>query len=280
MLPAMLILPAALAACRGIAPAGQKQQESIFEIFAPPTPAMAAAWATDAYDADKRYRGTLLLANAPFGGEAVYVEMYTKASADSDPLVRAAAIRGLSLHGSPEHVPLILAQFDDPDRMLRWECARALQRIHNPVAVPALLRRTDEKRETESIVRAASADALGQYAEPKVLDGLIAALGDRDLAVNEAALRSLRTLTGQDFGGDLRGWVAWKKTAESPFEARRPYIFPVFNRDKNLVEWILPFFQPPNEIAASPIGLDAPTVIPEPGSRDSAQPDGGGVRNN
>ncbi len=249
-----------LGSCKGIAHEGTNQPTSIFEVFTPTTPAMAAAWAADEYDADKRYRGTLLLANAPFGGERVYVEMYTHASADEDPVVRAAAIRGLALHGSPEHVPLILKQFDDPDRMLRWECARALQRLHDPAAIPAMLKHMVEKSEDESLVRSACADGLGQYAEPRVIDGLTAALGDRDLSVNDAALRSLRTLTGQDFGDNLREWVAWKKRTVDLFAARRTYIYPVFQREKTWLETFVPLWVPPNEIAASPAGMDAPSV--------------------
>lgn len=266
--------------CKGIGRPGQKQPESIFEAFSPPTPADAAAWASDPYDADKRYRGMLLLANAPFGGERVYVEMYSQATRDADPAVRAAAVRGLALHGSPAHVPLILPLFEDADWLLRWECARALQRLHNPAAVPSLLKRLQESVERESAVRAAAADALGQYAEPRVLDGLIAALGDRDLAVNAAALRSLRTLTGQDFGDNLRAWVAWKKGTADLFAARRPYIYPVFNRPKNFVEMILPVFKPPNEVAASPAGLAVSAAAPGIESDQSTQEAGEPGRNN
>lgn len=281
----MMILAsgALLASCKGIAHEGTNQPTSIFEVFTPTTPAMAAAWAADEYDADKRYRGTLLLANAPFGGERVYVEMYTKASADEDPVVRAAAIRGLALHGSPEHVPLILKQFDDTDRMLRWECARALQRLHDPEAIPALLKHVAEKTEEESLVRAACADAMGQYAEPRVIDGLTAALGDRDLSVNDAALRSLRTLTGQDFGDNLREWVAWKKQTTDLFAARRAYVYPVFHREKTWLETFVPLWVPPNEIAASPAGMDAARVRVGPNAADAAESpqDGGGdTRNN
>lgn len=266
--------------CKGIGRPGQKQPESIFEVFAPPTPAVAAAWASDPYDADKRYRGMLLLANAPFGGERVYVEMYAQALGDADPAVRGAAVRGLALHGSPGHVPLILPLFEDPDWLLRWECARALQRLHNPAAVPSLLKRLQESVEREATVRAAAADALGQYAEPRVLDGLIAALGDRDLAVNEAALRSLRTLTGQDFGDNLRAWIAWKKGTADLFAARRPYIYPVFNRPKNFVEMILPVFRPPNEVAASPAGLAVSAAASGTESDQSTQEAGVPGRNN
>jgi hypothetical protein len=269
-----------LASCRGIRSSGTQQPESILGAFAPPTPAEAAAWAADEFDPDKRYRGMLLLANAPFGGEPVYVEMYASALDDEDALVRAAAVRALSFHGSPEHVPRIVKQFDDEDRMLRWECARALQRLHNPEAIPALIKHASEKGEADALVRTAASDALGQYPQPRVLDSLIACLGDRDLAVNEAALRSLRTLTGQDFGDDLRAWVAWQKSTDHPFAARQTYVYPVFHRDKNWVEWILPIFRPPNEIAGSPAGLTVEAAEPATEDVDSAQSAPAPVRNN
>lgn len=272
-LGASAIATLATVGCTRSTQAGKNPPTSIFEAIAPPTPAEAAAWATDEYDADKRYRGTLLLANAPFGGEPVYVEMYTKAAEDTDPVVRGAAIRGLALHGSPSHVPIILAQIEDEDRLLRWECVRALQRLHNPAAIPALIKRTNEREEADSMVRAAAADALGQYADSRVLDGLIAALGDRDLSVNDAALRSLRTLTGQDLGDDLRAWYAWTKSTRTPFAAKRPYIYPVFQREKNFVEIILPIFTPPNEIASTPAGIDvAPVGSVTPAAAESSQP--------
>lgn len=254
--------------------------ESIFELFAPPTPAEAAAWASDQYDPDKRYRGTLLLANAPFGGESVYVELYTKAAADEDPSVRSAAIRGLALHGSVEHVPLILDQIGDEDRLLRWECCRALQRLHDRAAVPALLQRLDPAVESEPIVRQAAAEALGQYPESRVLDGLIAALRDRDLAVNHTALNSLRTLTGQDMGHNFRQWIAWQKQTETPFAGRQPYVYPVFYRDRKLVEVILPIFSPPNEIAATPVGMDPNVGFAPQASNDSSQQPPPAGRNN
>ncbi len=232
---------------------------SLLTLWSPPTPQEAAAWAVDPYDADKRYRGTLLLANAPWGGEAVYLDLYRAATKDGDPSVRAAAIRGLALHGEPTDVPVILGHFDDPDRLLRWECARALQRLHNPEAVAPLLKHLQERNETEPIVRAASANALGQYAEPRVLEGLIGGLSDRDLSVNIASQDALRTLTGQDLGLDVREWVAWRKATESPFAGRQPYEYPVFHRSRHWYEWVPMVGKPPNETPAAPVGLDGAT---------------------
>ena len=51
--------------------------KSILTAFAPPTPQEAAQWAIDPFDADKRYRGTLLLANAyrPYRSNTVTLRM-------------------------------------------------------------------------------------------------------------------------------------------------------------------------------------------------------------
>lgn len=263
--------------CRGIGRDAQQnnnqQPTSLFDLVAPPTPAVAAAWAVDPYDADKRYRGTLMLANASWGGEPVYIRLYEQALQDSVPNVRAAAIRGLALHGGPENVPMILPSLESDDRLLRWEAARALQRLHNPVAIPGLLRLIDEKNEPEPFVRSAAAVALGQYADPRVVEGLIAALADRDLGVNMAAQESLRTLTGQDFGFNIRAWLAWRDSTNDLFAGRSRFEFPVFYRSRRGLEWINPFAVIPNEVAAVPTGMTDPlagaageSAVPGPSS--------------
>lgn len=250
-----------LAGCGGKQPSQDASQDSIISSFnETPTPQQAAAWAVDPYSADKRFRGLLLLANAPWGGEPVYIETYQLALKDGDPSVRSVAVRALGLHGTPEHVPLIIAQFNDEDRLLRWECARALQRLHNPVAITPLLDRLDVKKESEPEIRAATATALGQYPEASVVDALINALDDRDLAVNHAAEQSLRILTGQTLGLDLRAWVAWQSEHKSDlFAGRGAYEYPVFSRNNLWWEWVWPFGRAPNEVASVPAGMDAPS---------------------
>ena len=64
--------------------------------FVPPSPAEAARWAADPNDRENARRGTILLANAPWGGTEAYVKMYRLYAQDAlDPLVRAAALRTL-----------------------------------------------------------------------------------------------------------------------------------------------------------------------------------------
>lgn len=249
-----------------------EESESILGFIpSPPSPADAARWSQDPFDRDKRFRGTNLLANAPFGGEDVYVQTYRmKLGAppaqgpDEDSGVRGVAARALSLHGDGRDAALIIPLLADKDRRTRLEGVRALQRLHNPAAIDPLIKALDPKEEDDYDVRAEAANALAQYAEPRVLQPLIAALDDDYLAVSRAARNSLLTLTGEDFGEDQRAWLDWRKTTQTPFAKRSEYQYPVFNRDRYWFEYIPLVPQPPNEIAAAPAGIGAPTIAPAP----------------
>lgn len=226
-------------------------------LVSPISPAQAAEWAVDPYDPNNRYRGTLLLANAPFAGESVYIRLFEANITDEDASVRTASARGLANHGTPEHVPLLVKSLTDTDRYVRLESARGLQRLHNPAAIDGLVAALDERKEPETEVRAEAAHALGQYPANRVVDALIRALDDRSLAVNRNALAALRTLTGQNLGLDTRAWLAWQKGNTDPFASRQTYVYPVFKRDKFFWEY-LPFVpRPPNEVATPPAGLPA-----------------------
>lgn len=228
---------------------------SVLQVFQAPSPTEAAAMAIDPYDAEKRYRGTLLLANEPFANEPIYQRLFLDNIDDDDPGVRAAATRGIANHGSPDQASAIIARLSDSDAQVRREAARGLQRLHNPAAIDPLIAMLDEQNESEADVRAEAAEALGQYPDPRVLAKLIAALDDPQLAVNRSTVSALRTLTGQDFGPDRGAWVRWAGKTKQPFAARRLYSYPTFARSKYWIEY-LPFVpQPPNEPPGTPAGL-------------------------
>lgn len=225
-------------------------------IFTQPTPVDAARWAVDPYDADKRARGTNLLANAPFGGGEPYLKMYREHLTDEGPLVRAVSARALGMHGTPEDVVLLIPLTKDKVDMVRFETVCALQRLHNPVAIDRLIEMLQPTNEIDSAIRAEAASALGQYADPRVLQALIAALSDDYLVVVTESHSSLVTLTGQEaLPEDRRAWVEWSRGTTTPFADRREYLYPVFHRDKNWIDY-LPFMPPvPNEIAGKPVGM-------------------------
>lgn len=229
------------------------------------TPAEAAAWAGDPYDADKRARGMNLLMNAPWGGEQVYLELYRAHITDEYAPVRAVAARALALHGGPDDVERILPLLNEDHPQVRLEAVRALQRLHNPVAIGPLIERLSPAKESEPEIRGEAASALGQYAEDRVLQALVGALADNSLLVNTNALSSLRTLTGnEELPMERRAWVDWLKDTQTPFAHRQPYIYPVFWREKRWIDWI-PFMPAvPNEQASTPAGftMDQATVKP------------------
>lgn len=231
--------------------------KSVLESVEAVTPAEAAEMALDPYDADRRYRGLQLLGTATWAGDPVYVRLFESRLDDTDPGVRGVAVRALGAHGSPEHAARIAGMLGkDADPGVRLECGRALQRLHNPAAVDPLLAAIDRQQEPEATVRAAAARALGQYAQARVVEKLIASLADESLAVNAATASSLRTLTGQDFGYDRTAWQAWYKGTKDLFAARSAYVYEGFHRDRKWWEY-LPFIPPPpHEPSAMPAGLD------------------------
>lgn len=239
---------------------------SIFQAFQEPTPEEAARMAIDRLDANNRYRGTLLLSGQPFASEPLYIQLFADNIKDADPGVRAVSARALGNHGRPEQAPLLIEALKDSDALVRREAARALQRLHDPEAITSLLVAVREPdlddpevpSEADPEVRVEAATALGQYAEPKVFEALVQSLADSRLAVNRAAQNSLRVLTGQDFGLDRRGWLDWSKANPDLFKGQAVYNYPVFSREKSLIEYI-PFVpQPPNEPTSTPLGMPLP----------------------
>jgi len=251
----MLALPACGALDELSGGARRGEGESILEIFTPMSPSEAAAWAADPFNPDKRQRGILMLAGAPFGGEPVYLRLYENSLNDEDAGVRSAAVRALSQHGLVEHAPTIARLLrEDPSVLVRREAAHALQRIHNPAVVEPLIAAVNERREEDADVRAMAAIALGQYREPRVVQALIGALQDRMLRVNDAALASLTTLTGRDYGMETAEWVAWAGRTRDLFAHAQAYEYPVFQREWTMLERVVPWLNPPNEIPAEPVG--------------------------
>lgn len=233
--------------------------DDAFSQMFPPTPSEAVAWASDP-DPDLRRRGLLLLANASFGGEPVYVALYRDfATNEPNPLVKAAAIRGLARHGEVADARLIAVQLEDDNRQVRWESARGLQRIHDPEVVPALLTRLQDEREDVQ-VRVAACTALGQYGSDRSFQGLVSALDAPDLAVNLAASTALSGMTGQQHGIDPGAWLDWYRTeGEGPelLAAAAEFRYPTYARELGWLEQLAFWSRPVREFPGPPLGLDS-----------------------
>ena len=197
----------------------------------PPTPSEAAQAALSSQDADQRRDSINRIAAASFGGEAPYVRMYRLMLDYPDATVRAACVRALGEHGAVRDAALILVRIEDPSAFVRWEAARALQKIHNPVVVGRLIQTLGEDPDED--VRIAAALALGQHPQPRVFQALVGALNDRSFAVVDASNNSLHNLTGQDLGDDGSAWLNWaKNNHDALFDGQltyrwQPYVKPI-----------------------------------------------------
>jgi hypothetical protein len=218
--------------------------------------------ALDQHNPDKRREGLTLLANSPFGGSPDYLSLYRNyIEQDRDPLVRAAAIKALARFGDSEDALVIVPwlQFEtSKSTQVRRAASNALQRLHNPAVVLALLRSLRNQDE-DSQVRNASAIALGQYPQPQVFDGLIEGLQSNDLSINLASAQSLHVLTGQVFGTDWDAWYAWSdrtiKAKQRLFAYKSDYEYPTYQHEErwwdNLIFWEHRIHERPD----SPAGL-------------------------
>jgi HEAT repeat protein len=211
---------------------GASSPAAFFDNLMPPEPREVANDALDTYDADKRRNAIVLLSNADWGGEPPYLRLYRLLATDPDPTVRAAALRALGRHGTVEDVSLVVAYLEDENRIVRWEAAKALQRMHHEDAIDPLIERLRDDEDAD--VRLAAAKALAQYREPRVFQALVGALNDGDFAVVEAARSSLKTLTSRDFGTEPAAWLSWADRTEDLFAEAKAYRYQPYHKSPDL----------------------------------------------
>ncbi len=159
--------------------------------------------------ADARRRAVLRIATSTAGGLPPYVELYRAILREpgTDATVAAAAASALATHGQADDAGLIVPLLDSPEGYTRWQAAVALQRLHDPAAVPALRRTLADDADADA--RMASAAALAQYPRREAFDALMAALDDQDSGVARAARDALVAVTGHDAGDDPAAWLAY-----------------------------------------------------------------------
>jgi hypothetical protein len=227
------------------------------------TPGEAAREAFNRYDPDARRKNVTRLAQAPFGGEAVYLDLYRLLLDDPVPTVRAACIRALGRHGTPADAQQIEPLLTDDNDFVRWEAAKAMKKLHHPVAIDSLIERLNE--DTDLDVRMAAAQALGQYPRPRVFDALVGALDDPEYGVSRAAAQSLRTLTGAAFDRDAGDWLAWARAnRRSLFDEGAEYTYQPYDGPPGLwyrvlVDPVLFWKEPQPPEPKVPAGLRRPS---------------------
>ncbi len=255
-------LSGVLGACAGGNNGGDVFAEFINSMM-PPTPSQVAREAFNVYDADLRRRSVALLSSSSFGHEEPYLRMYRLLIDDQDPTVRAACAHALGLHGTTQDAPTLIAMLKDNTGFVRWEAAKALQKIHHDGAVLPLIDVLGHDEDAD--VRLAAAQALGQYPTRPVFNALVGALTDHNFGVVQSAAVSLSLLTGQDIGTDGGPWLdfAYANSADL-FKDQRPYTY-------------MPYQEPPGKLDKIKFWDKPQPVHPQPpvGLRDDPSSDTG-----
>jgi HEAT repeat protein len=70
--------------------------------------------------------------------------------------------------------------------------------------------------DTSQDVQIAAIRSLGKMRNPRVVESLIAALGNRREIVRVEATWALKKLTGEDFGSDRERWRQWQRSQQRP----------------------------------------------------------------
>jgi hypothetical protein len=225
---AAAVLCGLLAGCAGPNNDGDILADLVESVM-PPKPSDVAREAFNVYDADMRRRSVALLSSSYFGHEEPYVRTYRLLIDDQDPTVRAACAHALGIHGTTEDAPVLISLLKDETGFVRWEAAKALQKIHHPNAVMSLMDVLADDEDAD--VRMAAAQALGQYPSRPVFNALVGALSDPNFGVVHAASDSLAVLTGYKLGSDGGDWLDF--AAENPsglFRNGRQYTYKPYQK--------------------------------------------------
>ncbi|MEL7087393.1 MAG: HEAT repeat domain-containing protein [Planctomycetota bacterium] len=235
---------------------GEPEPGEVQPLELTPAQIVVAIAADPTADPDARRDALLTIIKSSAADEPVYLNFYRALLVDRsvDPTVAAAAFTALANHGEPADAERILPWLDSDEAFARWQAAVSLQRLHNPVAIPALIRQTTEDDDADA--RMAAVTALGQYPRRDVFDALVIALDDRDYGVSRAARDMLGLLTRHDAGDDPRAWIEYASENPRTFLADpRRYTFTPYPGNPEL-----PFFWiKPRPTPKTPVGYTPPS---------------------
>jgi len=123
---------------------------------------------------------------------------------DSNPVIRAEAVRALAKFPSPSIIPGFRTATADDDQEVRIAACQAWGQHPDPEALQALadIVRHDAKLDVRMVATA----ELAKFSDPAAVAALGVALDDHDPALQYRAIQSLKTCTGEDFGNSVAAW--------------------------------------------------------------------------
>ena len=126
---------------------------------------------------------------------------------EPDPLVREAIVETIAKFRTPLASQVLVAGLQDADTTVRRKCCKALGSRGEVSAIPVLQRILESDENID--VRLAAVRALGGIESPQAVAALAVALDDRDPAIQFAGVQSMKSVSDQDFGGDVASWLQY-----------------------------------------------------------------------
>ncbi len=177
------------------------QARNLFATDNPDTQRAAIAW----------------MARQKWGHEKPYMDAYRLAESSPSPLVRGQALVALGTSGQASVAPDLQRGLTDPSQFVRLCAAMAATYVSNPMLIPDLISRLHH--DSNAQVRIYAAEALKSYKTRPVIETLINALDDRNVAIVQAAWDDLTFQTGQKFPQHSGPWQLWLQAHRHEFRA-------------------------------------------------------------
>jgi hypothetical protein len=172
----------------------------------PPSKDQLLADAIHPDDPDTRREAITELADSSAVNEQGVQELFDLIlRSDSNSFVRAAAATAVGKTQNPQYVPTLAKAMTDPAMVVRWDAARALDRVIGEAAVRPLM--TAASGDPSLDVRVASVRSLRNYHEPAVVRRLVVLMDDPELPIRREAHNSLTDIFGVDLGPSPEDWL-------------------------------------------------------------------------
>ncbi|MFC1855806.1 HEAT repeat domain-containing protein [Thermodesulfobacteriota bacterium] len=120
--------------------------------------------------------------------------------------IRENAAKALGRIGNELAIPALLSTLNDKDEKIQLSSIRALSDMKCKTCVTPLLKLMKDKRIE---IKRAAIVALGNIGDEIVVKSLIEALKDKDEIVRENAIRALNTITDENYYDDYDKWIKW-----------------------------------------------------------------------
>ncbi|MHC4179574.1 MAG: HEAT repeat domain-containing protein [Planctomycetota bacterium] len=182
--------------------------------FFPPSKDELLADAVNPDDPDTRREAITELSDSSAVNEQAVQDLFDLIlRSDSNSFVRAAASTALGKAQNPQYVPTLAKAMTDPAMVVRWDTARALDRVIGKEAVGPLMTAASDDPSLD--VRVAATRSLRNYHGPAVVRRLVVLMDDPELPIRREAHNSLKDVFGVDFGPSSEDW-AQAHTGEIP----------------------------------------------------------------